>query len=221
MNLIKAILTSIFLLSISSWQLTVYPAKWTEDKKYLGFKIAEATNNSKFISWEWFRNKGYYLDSQISERKDVRNYRGYSVDLSTVYGTRQTTFHYQFILAEIMGEMMKKETYMDFLKSSDLKDGVIAMKAIPLLKVFRDKAYAYVLGQYKTPGTGSQVPLLSPEQMKRLYNGYIHNSLTYELELTSFNPNEGTSINKRQKPKGGLDYMNPTRPMVTKGFKYT
>lgn len=198
-----------------------YPAKWSEDKKYLGFKVAEATNNDKFISWEWFRNKGYYLDNQISEKKDVRNYRGYKVDLTTIYGTRQTTFHYQFILAEIMGDMMKKETYITYFSNAILLQNIAEMKAIPLLKVFRDKAYAYVLGQYKTPGAGFQVPMLSPEQMKRLYNGYIHHSLTYELELTNFNPNEGTSINKRQNPKGGLDYMNPTRPMVTKGFKYT
>ena len=138
---------------------------------------------------------------------------------TTIYATRTTAYHYQFILAEIMKDIMKKETSISFIEESAMTKGIAAMKKIPLLSAFRNLAYGYVMGKYSKPGSGFQVPLLAPEQMKQIYNKYIHNSLTFESELTSGNPNVGTPANKKKKADGSLDYFNPIRPMVTKGFK--
>ncbi len=84
------------------------------------------------------------------------------------------------------------------------------MKTIDVLNRFYNGAFNYVMEKMAVKGGGYAVPLLNNTDMQKLYNLFIHNSLTYG-DIA----NKGTLLNKIQKN----DYSKPKRPEVTQGFR--
>lgn len=164
-----------------------------------------------YIDVNWFIQKGYYRLDQISKRKVPNPDYGFSIAL---YANRTTYYLYQFITANVMGELANlKADYIE-LDGTDYQRGIESMRKVEILKRFHAGALAYVMENYLKKGGNYQAPLLADEaEMRAIYNSYIHNSLKYG-DLA----NGGTILSKEfNKTDHFYDYTHPVRPLVTKG----
>lgn len=180
----------------------------------------------EYISYKWFLDKGYYNESQFKQNhaQVQKNGMGNNFDMnymsqgvgrgigitSKEYGERTVYFHYQFVVGSIMFEIAKRKAQYVLLLGTDLEKGVNSMKTIDVLNRFYNGAFNYVMEKMAVKGGGYAVPLLNKTDMQKLYNLFIHNSLTYG-DIA----NKGTLLNKIQKN----DYCKPKRPEVTQGFR--
>lgn len=191
-----------------------YSEEYEEKEKYLGYEsLLKTSENLDFIYWKWFLDKGYYSSNQISQ-KQLSDLNKTPI---TVYGTRKVFYTYQFVIAEIMLEVMKKETNITVYEGSELLKGFNLVKNISFLKDYRNLVVPFVVRNYKNNGK-FKAPVLSEALMKKIYNKYIHISL--DFYGSPGNPaNKGTPLNKYKNSHGQLDFMRPKRPLVTKGYK--
>lgn len=166
-------------------------------------------NHKEYIDFNWFIKKGYYRPNQIEYKPTLG--QG-----TKIYATREVEYHYQFITCDAMYEIAKDKANYIRLNDTDFEEGFNEMKKNDYLSRFHEGALAYVKVAYPNKKGGHQVPLLpSEEDMQEIYNRYIHSSLTYDAI-----DNRGTILSKTKKADGNLDYSNPKRPEVEKGYKY-
>lgn len=123
---------------------------------------------------------------------------------------------YQFVTAAIMLALMKREAAFEEKKQSALKNNIQSMKAIPVLRAFHSNAEKYVLDNYQKNGLNFCIPLLKADEMKQIYNRYLH--ISWDNEATSLTPEKVVSP-EATKVKDGVNPMQPIRPNVKKGFR--
>ncbi|EPF74387.1 phospholipase effector Tle1 domain-containing protein [Acinetobacter rudis] len=188
-----------------------YSESFSEKDKSLGIKGQDPRyQGAEYIDYNWFINTGYYTLAQIKETKSMQTITNM---VTKLYGNRKINYHYQFITGDIMRAIAEKKAGYIQVANTDLGAGVAAMKKIALLSDFYSTSYSYVMQNYNTKKGGFVVPNLAADQMKQLYNLYIHNSLDYG-DIA----NCGTLINKKKKGSK-YDYSSPVRPHVTEGFR--
>lgn len=191
-----------------------YAELYREIDTFLGFDDEKKNqDDNEYIDINWFINKGYYQHGQITT-KNKSSFVGL-ISNKAKYATRETEYHYQFILAEIMKDIAvsRGQYKIPLGEVTDIENDIKKMYKIPLLKKFRDLAHSYVMNNYSKKGTGYEAPLLSEAEMQLIYNRYIHNSLSYG-DIA----NGGTKLNKQQDANGKLIFSSPKRPEVTKGY---
>ena len=210
-----------------------YPETWDDAEASPSFGSYDITSmHENWIHWRWFVDMGYFnatdsgFGAHFGPDDDLRfdsDWFWYSPD-PTPYRSGQvlvreriTTYHYQFVLAEIMADIMKKEIKCDFDDEyTDMIPRINEMKKEKSpLPAFAVKAHAYIMASYKNGGAGYSVPLLSKAEMKEIYHKYIHNSLDYMGAITTGSPANIGTINNKSDP---TDYMSATRPHVTEGY---
>ena len=191
-----------------------YSELYKEIDTFLGFEDEQKNHNDEeYIDINWFMDKGYYSKEQITV-KDKSALLGL-ISNKAKYASRDTEYHYQFILAEIMKDIAVSRGQYVIVSDgiTDIENDIEKMHNIPLLKKFRDSAHRYVMSNYSKMGTGYEAPLLSQDEMRLIYNRYIHNSLDYG-DIA----NGGTILSKRQDADGKLRFDRPERPEVTEGY---
>ncbi|QOW47010.1 MULTISPECIES: phospholipase effector Tle1 domain-containing protein [Acinetobacter] len=190
-----------------------YSEIYLETNKALGRQDRAAQyQGAEYIDYQWFVNKGYYKTEQITKKMEMSGRDNF---IPKLYANRKTYFHYQFIVGNIMYELANRRASYQKISSSSLERGVNDMKKIDLLNRFYSGALAYVLQNYQKKGGGYHVPILNnPEEMKTIYNLFIHNSLGYGTIA-----NGGTILSKTRNADQSYNYSNPIRPQVTEGFR--
>ncbi|MFC6053734.1 hypothetical protein A6M14_13880 [Acinetobacter sp. Ac_877] len=198
-----------------------YSETTDEINRFLGFKEKQlnignlSPIRNEYIDYDWFINKGYYLPKQIIEKtRSYLDINGKYVPKMALYANRTIKFHYQLIPCNIMYEIAKRKANYVLKDKSDYLDNLKKMKNISLLKKFHDGALNYVLANYTKNTGGHKVPFLAEAEMKKIFNEYIHSSLTYNAI-----DNKGIVLNKTKNADSTLNYSKPTRPKVTKGFR--
>ena len=187
-----------------------YYEPWKETEKKLSHKNM-ALMSANHIYYKWYLEKGYFTEAQIK----VKGF----YPQEYVVGSRDVKIDYQFIPGGIMMELMKIKADYEERKNSIMELQISAMKSIPVLKKFYDKASEYVLKNYEKSGLKFQVPLLSGAEMKQIYNKFIHISLDADGGKIINPANTGTPKSKAKTATGNLDPMKPVRPKVTKGYR--
>ena len=192
-----------------------------EESRFLGFKEKQlnignlSPIRNEYIDYNWFIKKGYYLPKQIIEKtRSYLDINGKHVPKMALYANRTIKFHYQFIPCNIMYEIAKRKANFSLKKGTYFEKHLKEMKNISLLKKFHDSALNYVLANYKKNTGGHKVPFLAEAEMEKIFNEYIHSSLTY-----GDTANKGTIRSKTKNADGTLNYGRPKRPKVTKGFR--
>ena len=178
--------------------------------KFLGLVDVPAhEQGDEYIDIEWFKRKGYYNDSQITEAPAglLKNKKQY-------VGNREVLNNYQFITCDAMRLIAEKKANYEFLEESEFKVGRSGLATVDELNKFHQVALKYIHDNFNKKGGGYVVPMLPDEEMVKIYNRYIHNSLEYGSTAGG-----GTKDNKTISADGKLDYSNPTRPQVQKGYK--
>lgn len=182
-------------------------------------RSGNTTLKRESISWQWFRNKGYYQGEPVESYETSAGEKDQLVHwkrFDTVWGNRTTTYHYQFITLEIMRDIAKIYTHMGFNsgEAKDTNEGIAEMKQTPVLKDFAKYAYDYVKNHYTVFGLGFAVQMqesgLSGEEARLLYNKYINNSLQ-----PGDVANRGAENNKELVMDRKRDYMHPTRIRIS------
>ena len=179
--------------------------------KFLGLVDVPAhEQGDEYIDIEWFKRKGYYNDSQITEAPAglLKNKKQY-------VGNREVLNNYQFITCDAMRLIAENKANYALKKESDFKVGVNNLLTVDELNKFHQVVLKYIQDNFNKKGDGYVVPMLPDEEMITIYNQYIHNSLEYGSTAGG-----GTKDNKTISADGKLDYYsNPTRPQVQKGYK--
>lgn len=195
-----------------------YPEEYKEVNKKL---TTDYLKDKEYIDYNWFVSKGYYTDKQLTEKPVTGRTAQEHGHFMQVYANRTVKFHYQFICFKILKAVaIKKASYKirkyhsalnkkehDAMKNIDRH--LNKMKSDPILNEFYNKCYNYILTNYTKKGGGYAVPLLSDDKMKYIYGTYIHNSLEYGDIANKGGENNKINGNSSQ----------PTRPMVTTGFR--
>ena len=162
-----------------------------------------------YIDFEWFITKGYYFQHQTNP----------PVPGQRIYGKRNTKFHYQFICFEIMKDISSQQckykivdqySKIPYRAMKRLREHLDYMKQEDILGTYFMSCYSYILSKYRNVGLDFRVPNSSNENMRYIYNHYIHNSIDYGDKANE----AGTSF--KDASKGG----EPKRTLVTDGYKY-
>lgn len=178
--------------------------------KFLGLVDVPAhEQGDEYIDIEWFKRKGYYNDAQITETP-----AGLLNNKKQYVGNREVLNNYQFITCDAMRLIAEKKANYELLEESEFKVGRSGLATVDELNKFHQVALKYIHDNFNKKGGGYVVPMLPDEEMVKIYNRYIHNSLEYGSTAGG-----GTKDNKTISADGKLDYSNPTRPQVQKGYK--
>lgn len=187
-----------------------YKEKEIDTNKFLGLVGVPAhEQGDKYIDIEWFKRKGYYNDAQITEIPSglLNNKKQY-------VGNREVLNNYQFITCDVMRLIAENKASYATKPTSEFRTGLNTLFKSVELNKFHQLALGYINDNFNKKGGGYAVPMLPDKEMREIYNQYIHNSLEYGSVAGG-----GTKDNKMLRVDGMLDYSNPKRPQVQKGYK--
>lgn len=202
-----------------------YSETSTEQCRLSAFDLNNRPTDDE-ISWRWFRAMGYYKGNPVIKAKyqlvpsEDLTLRWDALGYCHIFAKRATTYDYQFISLEIMRDIAKKYTGLQFnhKDGKPTNDGIASMKKIPVLSKFSNYAYKHIVDNCHKNDLNYVVKIsesgLSDSEIMSIYGKYIHNSLQ-----PGDIANQGGDGTKGRYNKvlvnGKPDYMQPKRIIIS------